>query len=519
MSEDLKRLAAAEIKRRAILNSLPLFDAHMASSGELDFRDQPVAHHKLMIEHVSALIRGDIRKLLVIAPPSSAKSTYCGIRAITWALARHPDRNFLCVSNTATNAEIFNRRRRNICLTPEWRDVAGTSLAPDFQSVEMFGTQRGGTVRAAGVGAAIPSYRSWFNLLDDPISSLEQALSPTQLDGQWAWFHHSFRQRLGLDGRELIVSTRWAQRDIAGRLLDSEGKQWTVLRLPLECDASENDPLQRQFGERLWPQWFTDERVAEAKRDPLLFSTQYQGVPLDDKGSWVSAAHIQYSDSLPVGEPKRVIAIDSALSVGKGDFSVVGVAQLDWQRKVHLIDMVRGRIGPDKIVDELFELIRTYQPDEVIADDDSIMKSLKVAIVNRARSEPSLKPFYIHLLPMMGRDKETRAAAIRAEFLRGNVYFLRADWNAAAVAEVLSFPGGAHDDIVDMLGLIGRRLPALSPAIPDDVRESQRRQCATRLNPRTFFDPNTGKYMTTQSLNEMFDDHGRKMRMLRRYNR
>ena len=227
-----QRAAAVEILRRdAARETLSAFREFMASSNSVDFQNPPALHHRLIMQKLEELERGDIERLMILAPPGSAKSTYCSIQFPLWRLARRPDQNILTASNTQELADNFNRRRRNLAFTPEWMTLSETKLADDLQGVSHFGTERQGGIRAAGVGSSIVGFRSHLNVLDDPIRGLEEALSSTTLAKQWDWFNHEFRTRLVPAGRELIVSTRWAKQDIAGRILQTEQERWDVLRL------------------------------------------------------------------------------------------------------------------------------------------------------------------------------------------------------------------------------------------------------------------------------------------------
>ena len=51
-------------------------------------------------------------------------------------------------------------------------------------------------------------------------------------------------------------------------------------------------------------------------------------------------------------------------------------------------------------------------------------------------------------------DKATRADAAASQANIGRIGMLRADWNAAVIDELGSFPSGVHDDIVDALSLV-----------------------------------------------------------------
>jgi hypothetical protein len=61
------------------------------------------------------------------------------------------------------------------------------------------------------------------------------------------------KTRLKPGGRIVLVSTRWHEDDLAGRLLaeaEKGGDKWTTVILP--AIAEENDPLGRKAGEFLW---------------------------------------------------------------------------------------------------------------------------------------------------------------------------------------------------------------------------------------------------------------------------
>ena len=62
------------------------------------------------------------------------------------------------------------------------------------------------------------------------------------------------------------------------------------------------------------------------------------------------------------------------------------------------------------------------------------------------------------LMPMRGRDKEIRAAAIRGYFKSDRVFIVNdPKWAPDLIREILAFPG-EPDDQIDALGLIGRKM-------------------------------------------------------------
>jgi predicted phage terminase large subunit-like protein len=456
--------AAQELLRiDQALSGMVSFRGHLVEHNvSNDFTHAPAAHHLVVIRELERLERGDIQRLLILAPPGSAKSTYCSIQFALWYLARHPDQIILCASNTDALAESFNRRRRSVALHPEWCRLADTRLAVDQQSLARFATEKGGGCVAAGVGSSIVGLRSHLNVLDDPIRSFEEAQSATQLDKQADWWFSDFRSRLVPGGKELVVSTRWARRDIAGRIIDlakNGDEQWTILRIPMVADSAA-DPVGRREGERLWPEYLSEtQHVKEPMRDVRKWSAMYQQVPLDASGSWVDDTHVQYEDAAPANL-KLVLAIDLALSVNQGDYTALIVAGIDSRRDIHIVEVHRARSDPEQTIEKLFQLHETYEPFEWLIDDDNASKVFMRLLYDRARARGASAPLV--KLPIRGRDKETRAAAIRGYFLARQVHIVRAPWNAELHRELVNFPAGDTDDQVDALSLIGRRMAVIS---------------------------------------------------------
>jgi predicted phage terminase large subunit-like protein len=64
-------------------------------------------------------------------------------------------------------------------------------------------------------------------------------------------------------------------------------------------------------------------------------------------------------------------------------------------------------------------------------------------------------------------DKAVRAQAIRGRMSMGKVLFPRnAPWLKHVVTQLLAFPAGRHDDVIDVLSLFGRMLDQMAPARP-----------------------------------------------------
>jgi hypothetical protein len=93
---------------------------------------EPARHHRYIIEHLEKVAAGELHRLLIAAPPGSAKSSYATVMFPAWYLAHFPDHQIICASHTAELSEAFAKRIRNLIL--EHSVTLGIQLADDSQA-------------------------------------------------------------------------------------------------------------------------------------------------------------------------------------------------------------------------------------------------------------------------------------------------------------------------------------------------------------------------------------------------
>ena len=243
-----------------------------------------------------------------------------------------------------------------------------------------------------------------------------------------------------------------------------------VINLPMVCD-SEDDPLGRAIGDILWPEWYSPEMVKDLQKDEFIWRTMWQQRPPSESGSWVTADEVQYRPSPSVTKDSAIYGMtDLALSVNTGDYTVHLMVAVDDTGSWDIIHGERARCDPDTSANTVVSLCSMYQPREWLIDDDNMAKVFMPLVATRCRQTGTNVP--IKMMPMRGQDKETRAAPLRGMFKRRRIYLPdnpdAHPWVQWLVKELLTFPnalGQGVDDGVDALGLMGRRLMAVSKAI------------------------------------------------------
>jgi predicted phage terminase large subunit-like protein len=469
----------------------------------LDFNHRPAKHHrvfsKLQNEMAQALWEqsGEDDRTCVSVPPGAAKSFYWTIVWPTQLLARNPTWKILCVSAGETLAEGFAYRRRQIMLTKQWQELSGTRIAPDARGLGFQGTPEGGGIYAYGAGSTIQGIRADALIGDDLVTGHEQAGSLAQLDKLWNWYLSEARERLRKGGIEAFIATRWALLDPIGRairLTESGKENWNYLRIPMICD-SDDDPLGRKLGERLWPEWYTTRKVKEAQRNPLIFATLHQQNPAVTEYSWVALDHIHIRklDSFP--EPmKYYIGVDIAHKLGQGDFTVFCVVGLDQAKNIYLVHVWRKQVDDDASAKIFLTLCQNYHVNYAFIDNDNASIVWGKLVQSEAWRQNTHSP--LRLVEMKNRDKEVRAMALRTLFIQNRVRIAEAPWTQIVVREVAEFPDGRNDDIVDAFGVVAQELHKITgPKVQQGKPEE--------LPIEGAFQVVDGQVMTRQPLKEL----------------
>jgi hypothetical protein len=208
----------------------------------------------------------------------------------------------------------------------------------------------GGEYFAAGVGGSITGRRADLVLIDDPVRSREDADSETSRERAWEWYRSDLLTRLKPGGRVVLIQTRWHEDDLAGRALadaEAAGRPFRVVRLPME--AEDDDPLGRAPGALLWPEYFTPEMAAEARRDARTWTALYQQRPAPEEGNYFKDEWLRPIDRMPAAANLRVYgASDYAVSAGKGQPSAMCITVSNVQKLLPHLGGPQTRIRPTR---------------------------------------------------------------------------------------------------------------------------------------------------------------------------
>lgn len=437
-----------------------------------DFEDGP--HHRLIAEKLEAAERGEIRRLLITAPPRHTKSELASRRFPAWFIGRNPKRQIITSTYASEFAQDFGREVRGIVAGEDFgRVFPDVRLADDSAARGRWHTTAGGVYVAVGVGGPITGRGAHLALIDDPVKNRQDAESEVIRESVWKWYTSTLRTRLMPGGVIVLVLTRWHEDDLAGRLLRAAaegGEQWEVVNLPAVAEAG--DPLGRSPGDALWPAWYPREeldriKAAVGSRD---WSSLYQQNPVPETGGQFERGWFKWYD--PDEVPARLNlygASDYAVTEKGGDWTEHGVIGVDTEGHIWLRDWWSGQEAPDVTIEAKLDLAHQWKTLEWFGEKGVIEKAIGPA-TNRAMQDrakahkPSWTP--MRYLPTTG-DKVARVASFRARAQAGVVHLPRGKrWAEELVDQLCAFPAGRHDDKVDVCGLFGRALDEMVDAAP-----------------------------------------------------
>lgn len=409
----------------------------------------PALHHRFLLQHLDGVSRGEIHRLMVLMPPGSAKSTYGSLIFPAWWFGAHPSSSVIATTHTMSLAEHFGRQVREIAR--EYGELLGYRLQSGQQAAGHWRTSQKGDYFAAGIRGPLVGRRADLVIIDDPIKSQNEADSPLMRERLWSWYRFDLTTRLKPHGRIVLIMTRWHEDDLAGRLLGQNAAEWLVIRLP--ALAEEDDPLQRQPGSALWPEW-EDENALARRREvsgERGWSALFQQDPRPATGNLFKTGCIDILDAAPGTFGTVVRAWDLANTAPTGtsnpDWTVGVKLARDERGRFIVLDVARMRGSPHDLEELIVETARIDGRAVTICLPQDPGQAGKHQVSYIARL---LGGFRISSSPETGA-KTTRAMPMASQIEAHNVAIVRGHWNHAFLDELASFPFGSKDDQVDAL--------------------------------------------------------------------
>jgi predicted phage terminase large subunit-like protein len=286
-------------------------------------------------------------------------------------------------------------------------------------------------------------------IIDDPHSEQEAKLAATNpevFDSVYEWYTSGPRQRLQPGGSIVIVMTRWAKRDLTGRIvkswLDKDGEEWEIIDFPAILPS----------GKPLWPEFWSLAELEALKLElPLSkWQAQYQQQPTSEEGAIVKREwwRIWEKDNPPPCE-FLIQSWDTAFTKNeRSDYSACttwGVFYMNEDTndaQVILLDAFKRRMEFPELKECAFNHYKEWEPDAFIVEAKAAGSPLIYEL--RQMGIPVSE-----FTPSRGNDKIARINSVSDLFASGKVWAPATRWAEEVIEEMAAFPNSEHDDLVD----------------------------------------------------------------------
>lgn len=260
----------------------------------------------------------------------------------------------------------------------------------------------------------------------------------------------------------------------------------TIREIPVGAPVPEGARMTREHNTAIHPARYTTQTMLRKKSNYIaagmkrMWDALYQQNPIPDAGIFFSKEMFRLYVHTPDRTGRFIYqAWDFAITEKSTSDWTVGITLLqDEYDNLYVLDMLRFRSG-DGI--EICEAILDYQQQwgaQLLGfEDGQIWKSLSAQFKKRCE-ERKVYPTYEVLIPLT--DKLVRANPLKGRMQMGKVYMPQnASWFPIMQREMLFFPAGKNDDIIDALSWCVRL--TLSRSAPKMLGATQLRSWKDKL--------------------------------------
>jgi phage terminase large subunit-like protein len=438
----------------------------------------PADHHLEWLWHI---LGSDSSRVNIIAPRGSGKTTIL-VYVLAWLIGQKPWLTNGIFSVSAEQAEARLREVRSIILdnpryhnvfpwieidfkkpnnlkqftvwSRRWKDNPNEIDYPQWRSlVSRFGESMHATLFGVGIGSAGIVGRRFTGLVlvDDPHDAKNSATEEQRVKVEET-LKETIIGCCKPEARLAVISTRWAETDLAGRLMEMKRRDGSKLWSTVEIPAY--DDLNRSY----WPQVMPSEVLENIREDvgETVFQLMYMNNPLGlSSGEFTMDMLRQHIPDRP-NFSELVVSCDLARTVSTdSDFCVFAAVARDKidPFNYYVLDMARGRYGGmDPSMDKLaefceFVFAKYGQLDRILFDDKGFDPVWAESFVHKNIEQP------VKIVKSGTRDKADRLRAVAIKAQQGRMYVntKMLPYNAMC-SELVGFPG-RHDDICDALSL------------------------------------------------------------------
>lgn len=421
----------------------------------LTIRDSKPAEH---IQYISELLLETILndnvpdRLTVSQPPRTAKTSLITLSFPFWLIYMNPTLDILIVNYSQGLADDFGVILRQLFIDNE--DILhdrGIYLSDKEHAKSKFRFENSkgellGSIKLVGVGGPITGRNVDICICDDLIKGFSDC-TPTLLDKLYSWYQNILIPRLEPWSKLFMLGTRWHSQDIIGRLMEEQPDKYRFITLKALNDD----------GTCIWPNRYTPDFFEERREEvgDRVFEAQYQGQPLDMKGSFFNTDYLRFEENTRTqytyGQTVRswdlAYSDESKGQVNDSTAACLMTRTIDNQYIIH--EVINEQYG-DKLKNVLKSTAYLDTPNIPILIETGTTGGAAEFLYNEYKDN-YLQGYNTQQSKPIG-SKVDRATPFRDAILDGKIIIDLPDHQREQLLRQLQgFPLGKHDDIIDAI--------------------------------------------------------------------
>jgi predicted phage terminase large subunit-like protein len=404
-------------------------------------------------DDLSKFLRKPSKRKLILIPRNHLKSTVITKCSSIQHVLNNPDSRILIANATWDNAKNFMGSIRKLLTHGSHLPAYFGRFDSDTWNADALVVRQRKSIldsptwASAGIDKELTS-QHYDRIIADDLVAPKNSETAGQREKVFEYYLSLF-DLLDPEGEIIVVGTRYHQDDLYARILEENESMhnWDVF-----IRAAYNDD-----GSILFPEKFTEAQLNEIRSRPrgaYHFASQYLNNPIDPAAAEFKQNQIRFYEPSPP-PTSLYLTIDPAVSLSKdADYSAGIVAGMYADRRIRVVDSFHRRCVPSELIDEIFAMVKKWRLHRVGIETFGFQKTLKYEIQRRQRETGDF--FSVDELGKRHTGREEAPQSKAARIRRLQPYFeqglveIRRDMSEL-VTEILSFPRGKHDDLVDAL--------------------------------------------------------------------
>lgn len=436
-------------------------------------KQQLVPFHKELCTFVTD---NQKKKKLILIPRSHLKSTLITIGYSLQRIVTNPNIRILILNATWQMAvDFLTEIKRHLTSNEKLIELFGDLAAnPEEWSQDRITLKRtdqnikGPTVWATGVDSNLVGSHPDLIILDD-VQNRDNVNSREQVEKVILRYKDAL-DLLEPGGNLIVIGTRWTEGDIYSWLMDKDQGALASYDVMIKKAYEGNIETGEGFSS-LWPDKFSQKELLTRLHEKgwYEFSSQYLNNPVPSEDADFKKEWFMYYDieEYRGKEMRTILTIDPAISIEKSaDYTAMAVTGIDSFSNLFIKDIVRKKMKPSEIIDTIFTLNELWHPQMIVLETIAYQKALAYALRDEMNRRRRYLPIYE--INQHEKSKDQRIRGLQPIYMNKKIYHRKTHpLTPYLEEELMTFPRGRHDDIIDALSM---SLDFLVPPRPKTTR-------------------------------------------------